>query len=161
MTQRFRLFAGLFMALIFLAACAPAALPPTPTVNPILSLTVVNDKCSFSGQTSVPTGQIKIQITSNIKELTQSGFTLLTLDSGKDIEALRNWGGEDVPPWSLLLFYESNFSSGTRTYTYDTTKFSQNADYKGGPLYLVCLRTRPENGFWEILGAFGPIEIKE
>ena len=150
----FRIIGGL-LTLMFLVGCT------TPT--PILTLTINENECTFTGPTTIPNSNFIIKLIINEQKPNESGYALFTLEKGKAIEDLKAWQSTDQPPWVILLDGVHEFSAGTHTYTYDPTKFTQNAAFQGGPYYLVCFRANPETGIitTKIGGPFGPIEVKK
>jgi hypothetical protein len=147
----FRAIGGL-LALLFLFGCKPS--------TPRFALTINEKECTYEGPTTMQEGDFTIDLIINEQNLTETGYSLFTLEAGKTIEDVRAWKSVDQPPWVITIANVHEMAGGTHTYSYNTAKFTQNARYTGGPYYLVCFRTDPDTRITAALGVFGPIEVK-
>lgn len=143
---------GGLAALLFLFGCKPS--------TPKFTLTINEKDCSYQGPSQMSEGDFVIDLVVNEQKLTETGFSLFTLEPGKTIEDVRAQRSSDQPAWVITIANVHEMVGGTHTYSYNTTNFTQNTRYTGGPYYLVCFRTDPETGITVALGVFGPIEVK-
>ncbi len=151
----------LILALL-LASCASQPQTPTstPAQTPTMKLSITENECTFEYPSAIVNGEFRIQLTLNEKRPTDSGFALVTLDTGKTLEDLKA-ATADQPVWVFLIVGVHETSVGTHLYSYDSTQFTKYSQfYKGGPLYLACFHTDPDSGVINKIGTFGPIEIK-
>jgi len=147
----FNTLGGLTLILL-LFGCKPS--------SPTFTLTINEKDCTYEGPSKMSEGDFAINLVINEQKNTETGYSLFTLEDGKTIEDVRAWQSVDQPPWVITIANVHEMAGGTHTYSYNTTSFTQNARYTGGPYYLVCFRTDPDTGNTSALGVFGPIEVK-
>jgi hypothetical protein len=153
----FKMAGLLITSVLLMGACAPS-----PSSPPVLTLNINDDVCTLEGSQTTLKGDFSIKLIINQQKLSEVGYALLSLEKGKTIDDLKAWKSENQPPWSTLIDGVHETTNGTHTYTYDPTKFSQNAAYQGGPLYLMCFRKISDTGTLLLIGGpFGPFEIKQ
>ena len=112
------------------------------------------------------TSKIRSQIFYNYRQIVEQNIAELAgvihHENGKTIDDLKAIPSNSQPPWVIMIDFVQGNDPGTSTHSYDTAAFTDIAQYQGGPLYLVCLRTDPSTGNITALigGPFGPIDIK-
>ncbi len=146
---------GVPLMVLFIVGCTSST--HTQVATPTLTLTIHENNCTFDGPKTIPDGDFMIKLVIEEQKPTESGYALVTLEKGKTIEDLKAWPSADQPAWVVLVHGVHELAGGTHTYTYNPTKFTENALFHGGPYYLACFRTDPNTGSVAKIGAFGPI----
>ncbi len=120
------------------AALANAQLPP-------VAIDYAPDMCTFSSPNKFYVGDIHVQLNVEGQDEANYGLFIATLDPGKTIDDLKGLPAVPQPDW----VHEINMFEFSKTNT-------QVATIAKGPIYLLCFNL---SGDWQIIGAFGPIEV--
>lgn len=129
--------------IISLSACSPVE----PTI------TYAENNCTFEGPSKI---SMPFKINWVIEDSAVDGaiLQLVTLDTDKTVQDLAVIPAADPPPdWVHKLSYAIEFGKGNYEESFD---LSNNASYKGEPIYIVCFYADQENA----IGAVGPFEVK-
>jgi hypothetical protein len=130
--------------IISLSACSP--------VEP--SITYAENNCTYEGPSKI---SMPFNINWVIEDPANDGaiLQLVSLDAGKTVKDLAAIPAADPPPdWVHKLSYAIEFGKGNYKASFD---LSNNASYKGEPIYLACFYADQESA----MGAAGPFEIKQ
>jgi hypothetical protein len=156
-----------------MASCRPASTPMPPTETPLptatvavpptntpvppstLTMTIKDESCTLEGPSVIPHVVLTINLVMDEQKPTESGYALITLKEGKTIEDLKAWPSAAQPPWVNFIHGVREFTNGIHTYAYNYGNVTTDQT-----LYLVCFRTDPGAGVVELIGRFGPIEVK-
>jgi hypothetical protein len=166
-------FAGL-VVLLALAACTSrtpmptpttvptatprAALGPSATPAPRLTLSITGNECTLDGPTTIPYGQFEITLVIDEPEVSETGYALVALDEGRTIADLEAWPSADQPEWADRLAGEHQMEAGTSSRSIDLVPMA--AMQGRGAFYIVCIHTDPQTHVREKIGALGPIEVE-
>lgn len=129
--------------LMFTAGCAASK----PKVGG-LSVTFSNDRCSYSGDSSVAAGDVSTTAVVKSSDFDIS-LVILTVDEGRTINDFKTISAQAGPPdWSHRVADVSWHVKDGESYT---TKLKIDS----GPIYIVCFMRNPD----AIIGVIGPITV--
>jgi hypothetical protein len=136
----------LAMIAMGLASCQP---------TPKMTVKFTEMDCTYDGPSSIPFGKFIVNWIVNDQKHNKTGLIILTLADGKTIDDLRAVLGSEAISWAHRLWTDEENAfvlDNVRSYSHEHDLRAQ-ADYQGGPLYMVCGNEE------RATGVLGPIQV--